>query len=52
MQAYVVSRPGGPEVLELQTIPDPVAKKGQVLIDIYAFGFKSCGSNYPHGWFF
>jgi NADPH2:quinone reductase len=40
MQAYVVSRPGGPEVLELQTIPDPVAKKGQVLIDIYAFGLN------------
>ncbi len=33
MKAVVVNRPGGPEALELTTLPDPVAGPGQVLID-------------------
>ena len=40
MRAYVVSKPGGPEVLELVELPDPVPEKGQVLIGIKAFGLN------------
>ncbi len=40
MQAYLVTRPGGPEVLELQNIPDPIAQIGQVHIAIKAFGLN------------
>jgi len=40
MKAYVVSEPGGPEVLELKEIPDPVANSGEVLIQIKAFGLN------------
>lgn len=40
MKAYVISKPGGPEVLELKEIPDPVPEQGQVLIEIKAFGLN------------
>ncbi|MBX7057897.1 MAG: zinc-binding dehydrogenase [Leptospirales bacterium] len=40
MRAYVVSRAGGPEVLELKEVPDPVAARGQALIGIRAFGLN------------
>lgn len=40
MKAYVVHEPGGPEVLELEDIPDPRAEPGQILIDIRAFGLN------------
>lgn len=40
MKAFVISNPGGPEVLELTKIPNPVAKKGQVAIQIKAFGLN------------
>ena len=32
MKAYVVSHPGGPEALELKTLPDPIPEPGQALI--------------------
>jgi putative PIG3 family NAD(P)H quinone oxidoreductase len=32
MRAIVVTQPGGPEVLELHEVPDPVAGPGQVLV--------------------
>ncbi|MEM6841797.1 MAG: zinc-binding dehydrogenase [Bacteroidota bacterium] len=40
MKAYVISKPGNPDVLELKEIPDPKAKKGQVRIQIKAFGLN------------
>jgi NADPH2:quinone reductase len=40
MLAYVVSNPGGPEVLERKTIPDPKPSLGQVLIKIKALGLN------------
>ena len=40
MRAYVIRSPGGPEAFELQTVPDPVAREGWVLIDIRAFGLN------------
>lgn len=38
MQAVVVRQFGGPEVLELAEVPDPVAKAGQVRVRIHAIG--------------
>jgi putative PIG3 family NAD(P)H quinone oxidoreductase len=38
MRAVVVSQPGGPEVLTLAEVPDPVPADGEVLIDITAAG--------------
>ncbi|MEL6356278.1 MAG: zinc-binding dehydrogenase [Bacteroidota bacterium] len=40
MKAYVVSKPGGPEVLELKEVPDPQPELGQALIGIKAFGLN------------
>jgi len=40
MKAYLISSPGGPEVLELTELPDPEAHPGQVLIRIKAFGLN------------
>lgn len=38
MKAFVVSRPGGPEVLELKEIPRPELKQGWSLIKVKGFG--------------
>jgi NADPH:quinone reductase-like Zn-dependent oxidoreductase len=38
MKAAVVREVGGPEVLKIESIPVPVAKAGQVLIRVKAFG--------------
>ena len=38
MQAVVVTRTGGPEVLELQDLPDPSPGAGEVLVDVDAGG--------------
>jgi putative PIG3 family NAD(P)H quinone oxidoreductase len=38
MRAVVISEPGGPEVLKLEEVPDPVPGVGEVLIDIAAAG--------------
>jgi putative PIG3 family NAD(P)H quinone oxidoreductase len=32
----VISRPGGPEVLEIQDVPDPVPRPGEVIVDVSA----------------
>ena len=40
MRAYVITNPGGPACLELQEIPDPTPKNGQVHIAIKAFGLN------------
>jgi putative PIG3 family NAD(P)H quinone oxidoreductase len=36
MRAVVITSPGGPEVLQVQEVPDPVAGPGEVVIDIAA----------------
>jgi len=36
MRAVVISRPGGPEVLEFRQIPDPVCGDEELLVDIRA----------------
>jgi putative PIG3 family NAD(P)H quinone oxidoreductase len=38
MRAVVVSEPGGPDVLQLSEVPDPVAGPGEVLVDIVGAG--------------
>ncbi|WP_353573316.1 zinc-binding dehydrogenase [Candidatus Albibeggiatoa sp. nov. BB20] len=40
MRAYVISRAGDPEVLELREVPDPKPKKGWVLIQVKGFGLN------------
>ena len=36
MRAVALSRPGGPEVLRWEEVPDPVAGPGEVLVDVAA----------------
>jgi NADPH:quinone reductase len=38
MRAIIVTRHGGPEVLELQEVPDPEPGPGQLLVDVEAAG--------------
>ena len=38
MKAVVVTRLGGPEVLEVRDVPDPVAKPGEVIVRVEAVG--------------
>ncbi len=40
MKAYVISKPGKPDVLKLQEIETPIAKEGWVLIKVKAFGLN------------
>lgn len=40
MRAIVVSEHGGPEVLRIEELPDPVANQGEVLIRVEAFGLN------------
>ena len=36
MRAAVITRPGGPEVLEVREVPDPVPGEGEVLLEVAA----------------
>jgi putative PIG3 family NAD(P)H quinone oxidoreductase len=52
MRAVVVTEPGGPEVLEVQDVPDPDLKPGEVLIRVAAAGINRADllqrqGNYP-----
>ena len=38
MKAILITRKGGPEVLELREVPTPVAGAGEVLIKVKAAG--------------
>jgi NADPH:quinone reductase-like Zn-dependent oxidoreductase len=40
MNAIVISRFGGPEVLEYRTVPKPTVRTGEVLIAVKAFGLN------------
>src|SRR5882757_2476187 len=42
MRALLSKAPGGPETLEIDTLPDPVAGPGQVVVAV-----KACSINYP-----
>jgi putative PIG3 family NAD(P)H quinone oxidoreductase len=40
MRAVVITHPGGPEVLRLAEVPDPVPAPGEVLVDVAAAGLN------------
>jgi NADPH:quinone reductase-like Zn-dependent oxidoreductase len=52
MRAVVITEPGGPHVLEVQEVPDPVAEPGEVLVRVAAAGLNRADilqrqGNYP-----
>jgi NADPH2:quinone reductase len=49
MKAIVMSKPGGPEVLKVERIPDPVPAEGDVLIRIEAFGINHAETYFRSG---
>jgi putative PIG3 family NAD(P)H quinone oxidoreductase len=56
MRAVVITEPGGPEVLQVQEVPDPVVGAGEVLVDVAAAALNRADllqrqGNYPppHG---
>jgi NADPH:quinone reductase len=52
MKAVFFERNGGPEVLELKNVPDPVATDGKVLVDVEAVGvnFRDVYEREGHGY--
>ena len=40
MRAVVISEPGGPDVLKLAEVPDPVAAPGEVLVEVTGAGIN------------
>jgi len=40
MKAIAITRPGGPEVLQVETRPDPIAGAGECLIAVEAYGIN------------
>src|SRR5450755_1247206 len=49
MKAVVVTRPGGPEVLEVRDVPEPVAKPGEVIVRVQAVGINFADTMSTHG---
>jgi len=49
MKAIIAKHPGGPEVLELVDIDQPVAQEGEVKIRVKAFGLNKAESYYRSG---
>ena len=49
MRAIVITKPGGPEVLEIRELPDPVPADGEVLIQVKAFGVNHAETHMRKG---
>jgi NADPH:quinone reductase-like Zn-dependent oxidoreductase len=49
MQAIVITEPGGPEVLQVQEVPDPVPGADEVLIRVKAFGINHAETHMRKG---
>jgi len=49
MRAIVITEPGGPEVLEIQEVADPVLGDGDVLIRVKAFGVNHAETHMRKG---
>src|SRR5215475_3782129 len=49
MKAVVITRLGGPEVLELRDVPEPVPQPGQVLVRVQAGGLNFADIMTAHG---
>ncbi|HEX8682685.1 MAG TPA: NAD(P)H-quinone oxidoreductase [Ardenticatenaceae bacterium] len=52
MKAVVITQPGGPDVLQLQEVPEPYVKVGQVLIEVHVTALNRADllqrqGNYP-----
>ncbi len=51
MKAVYISRPGGPEVLEVREVPAPVPGPGEVLIDVVAAGMNRADVQQRRGYY-
>ncbi len=49
MRAMIITKPGGPEVLEIQEVPDPVPGDDEVLIRVRAFGVNHAETHMRKG---
>jgi len=49
MRAIVITRPGGPEVLRVRELPDPVPAEDEVLIRVEAFGVNHAETHMRKG---
>jgi len=49
MRAMVITRPGGPEVLAMETRPDPRPSEGDVLVRVSAFGLNQAEVHFRCG---
>jgi NADPH:quinone reductase len=49
MRAIVITRSGGPEVLQVQDVPDPVPGEGEILIRVRAFGVNHAETHMRKG---
>ena len=49
MKAVVITRLGGPEVLELRDVAEPVPQPGQVLVRVEAGGLNFADLMTAHG---
>ena len=49
MRAIVITEPGGPEVLQIRELPDPVPGEGEVLIRVKAFGVNHAETHMRKG---
>jgi NADPH:quinone reductase-like Zn-dependent oxidoreductase len=49
MRAIVITEQGGPEVLEIQELPDPIPHDGEVLIEVNAFGVNHAETHMRKG---
>jgi NADPH2:quinone reductase len=49
MRAIVITEPGGPEVLQVRELPDPVPAEGEVLIRVKAFGVNHAETHMRKG---
>src|SRR5437660_10079522 len=49
MRAIVITKPGGPEVLQMQEVADPVPGENEVLIRVKAFGVNHAETHMRKG---
>ena len=49
MRAIVITTSGGPEVLQIQDVPDPVPADGEILIRVMAFGVNHAETHMRKG---
>ena len=50
MRAIRVHETGGPEVLRLDTVPDPTPAAGELLVDVEAIGINFIEIYQREGW--